>query len=253
MFLALLFSFFVHSPAAPSFQPADTLRAGVFHVPDSTTTVGKVLVGATRDLSALKVLAITLRPGKSYAVSPGGPADRLLIVGKGHVTVDIDRSSKLLGPGGIALSTAAYDKLTVHNAGSSGSQFYVFSFRSRSDAHAKGATPLASPLLVDWPELVMKKTDKGESRAIFGRPTASLSNLNMHATTLDPGRISHPQHVHRNEEIILMRSGHVRMHIADRYQTAEAGDLVFLPSGVPHNLENGNDGRCEYFALQWSQ
>ncbi|HEY4335605.1 MAG TPA: cupin domain-containing protein, partial [Puia sp.] len=75
--------------------------------------------------------------------------------------------------------------------------------------------------------------------------------INIHATTLDPGQISHPQHMHRAEEILLLRSGHVRMHIADGYQKASGNDIVFLASGVPHDLENGDSGRCEYFALQW--
>ena len=99
----------------------------------------------------------------------------------------------------------------------------------------------------------MKKTDKGESRQIFSQPTSWLTKIDMHATTLNPGEVSHLPHIHRAEEIILMRSGHVQMYINGQHYPAAGGDLVFLASGNPHALENNGTERCEYFALQWQQ
>ena len=99
----------------------------------------------------------------------------------------------------------------------------------------------------------MKKTDKGESRQIFSQPTPWLTKIDMHATTLNPGEVSHLPHIHRAEEIILMRSGHVQMYINGQHYPAAGGDLVFLASGNPHALENTGKERCEYFALQWQQ
>ena len=236
----------------------DTLKAGVSPAETTkarATAYGQswlMLKGATRDLSSLTVLLHTLSAGKSLSPAPGDGADHLLIVREGSITIDADTAHKVLGPGGIGLF-AAGDLPPIHNTGKMKAVFYLFSFRSRSPADPQRAKQAGPPLLLDWPELVMKKTDKGESRQIFSRPTAWLSKIDMHATTLNPGEISHPQHVHRNEEIILLRSGQVRMHIANGYQPATDGDLVFLPSGVPHNLENGAGGRTEYFALQWEQ
>jgi mannose-6-phosphate isomerase-like protein (cupin superfamily) len=127
----------------------------------------------------------------------------------------------------------------------------MLAFKSRKGADADRGKQTGPPFLADWPDLVMKKTPKGESRAIFSQATTWLGNINMHATTLNPGEISHPQHMHPAEEILLLRSGNVRMHIGNGYIPAKGGDLVFLPSGVPHDLENGPTGRTEYFALQW--
>jgi (S)-ureidoglycine aminohydrolase len=104
---------------------------------------------------------------------------------------------------------------------------------------------------MDWKDLAVKKTEKGESRQIFTRPTAWLGKMDMHATTLNAGEISHPPHVHRQEEIILLRKGDVQMQIGEGFYKASAGDLVFLSSGIPHALRNTGDGPCEYFALQW--
>lgn len=73
----------------------------------------------------------------------------------------------------------------------------------------------------------------------------------MHATALNKGRDSHLPHTHRQEEIILIRKGNVKMHIADKYYDAAEGDLIFLNAFVPHALINTTDGQCEYFAFQW--
>ena len=230
----------------------DTLTATVFHLPAGASAQGRPMVdGATRDLSRLRTSVYTLGAGQSFSPAPGDNSDHLLIMEQGRLAVDIDTLQKDLGPGGVGLF-AAGTRPSLHNTGSGNAVFYLFSFRSRQAVNADQAKAPGAPIVIDWPDLTMKKTDKGESRQIFSCPVAWLSKIDMHATTLDPGQISHPQHMHRAEEIILLRSGHVRMHIADGYQNASAGDLVFLPSGVPHDLENGPGGRTEYFALQWA-
>ena len=213
-------------------QP-DTLTAGVF--PPRPT----VLKGATRDLSDLDIRLITLKAGQSLHPARDS-ADHLLIVKNGNIVV----SGKALGPGGAGL----FGPSMLSVSAKTNASLYLFSFKSRSGSDAKRNVP---PFIRNWSELTVKKTGKGESRALFSQPTTWLKNLNMHATTLDPGQISHPQHIHRAEEIILLRSGQVRMHIGDKYIPAKGGDIVFFPSGVPHNLENGDTGRAEYFALQW--
>ncbi|HEV2482663.1 MAG TPA: cupin domain-containing protein [Puia sp.] len=221
---------------------ADTLTAGVF-APNPT-----VLQGATRDLASLDIRLITIRPNKTFRLPEHDSSDHLFIVRNGSIAIATDPAGKTLGPGGIGLFGSHIPP--VINKTKTNSTFYLLSFRSRTgaDPHRGSAA-----FLRDWPELVMKKTPKGESRAIFSQPTTWLKNINMHATTLNPGEISHPQHMHRAEEILLLRSGNVRMHIGNGYIPAKGGDLVFLPSGVPHDLENGNTGRTEYFALQWEQ
>ena len=219
------------SPTAQT--DADTLTAGVF--PPKPI----VLKGATRDLASLDIRLIPLDSGKSLKPSKHDSAGHLLIVKEGTIMV----GSKTLGPGGVGL----FETLPPI-VGKTNSSFYLFSLKSRAGAdHSRGSILF----LADWSDLAMKPTPKGESRAIFGLSTAWFKNINMHATTLNPGEISHPQHMHRAEEILILRSGNVRMHIANGYMPAKGGDIVFLPSGVPHDLENGTAGRTEYFALQW--
>lgn len=225
----------ISTPRGGMPQTADTLTAGVY----SPKPV--ILKGATRDLADLDIQLISVPAGQVFDAE-NNRSTYLVIVKTGSIVI----SAKTLGPGGIGLfDTMPY----ISNPGKTNAAFYLFSFQSRSDSGGR----IAPDFMRNWSELTMKPTPKGESRAIFSQQTARLKNINMHATTLNPGEISHPQHMHRAEEILILRSGSVRMHIANGYIPAKGGDIVFLPSGVPHDLENGTTGRTEYFALQWEQ
>ena len=218
--------------------PADTLVA----------QVATELDGATRDLCRLNARVLTINAGADLLAEPTD-ADELIIVQEGSLTVSVGDTKKTLGPGGIALF-AAFGGSRLSNSSAIACTYYVLFFKSRSSPDRKRAAP---PVFLNWSDMSMKTTDKGESRQIFNQPVAWLSKIDMHATTLNEGQISHPPHTHRNEEIILMRSGNVQMYIGGKYYPAKAGDIVFLTSGTPHNLENKTKGRCEYFALQWQQ
>ena len=239
---------------------ADTLTAGVAVWNNLKADKGpegvsrEVLKGSTHDLSMLDIRAYTLDAGQTLpAASPQANADILVIVREGSLTVSIDNHVKVLGSGGVALF-AAGEVPGFANTGVTAVTYYAFHFRSRSPENQERARQAGPPFLIDWKEMVMKQTAKGESRPIFDRPVAWLGKIDLHATTLNAGEVSHPPHIHRAEEIILMRTGmNVQEYIDGKYYQAYAGDLIFLPSGVPHALENRGTGRCEYFALQWEQ
>lgn len=243
-----------------SLLPADTLTAGVRewdHLKWQKTKYGErreVLHGSTRDLSMLDITAHTLSKGQSLPLpdDKARESDELVIVRDGMFTITIGSQRKELGPGGVAL-LAAGEAPGIVNTGSSDATCYLFRFQSRLPMDKDRARQAGGPFLIDWKEMVMKPTAKGEGRQIVSKPMAWLGKIDLHATTLNPGEVSHPPHIHRAEEIILLRSGHVQMYIGGQHYPASGGDLVFLASGVPHALENNSDARCEYFALQWQQ
>ncbi len=231
---------------------ADTLFSGVHSYPGDE---GQVLKGATHDLSLLDIRTFSMTQGQSFASSSlPDSSDELLIVKEGHMIVSSYDSITGLGPGGVALFNAGA-RYSTRNDGTATAIFYLFRFRSRSLADRNRINQALShyPFLLDWPAIPVQHTAKGEGRQIFSQPTPWLTKIDMHATTLNPGEVSHLPHIHRAEEIILMRSGHVQMYINGHHYPATGGDLVFLASGNPHALENTGTERCEYFALQWEQ
>jgi (S)-ureidoglycine aminohydrolase len=220
---------------------SDTLTATVAPYPGPT---GRVLKGSTHDLSLLDIQTLTV---KSAIMLSGKPdtSDQLLIIKEGDLNLTVRDSTSALGPGSVALIPAGISySLEAQRA-----TFYRFRFRSRHDANPTSSNK--TPFILTWPNMPVQHTAKGETRQIFSVPTTWLSKIDLHATTLNPGEVSHPPHIHRAEEIILMRTGHVQEYINGKHYPATDGDLVFLPSGNPHALENTGTGRAEYFALQW--
>ena len=232
-----------------SFKPCQGQTQGQAPADTLVAQVATQIKGSTRDLSLLNARVLKLNAGQS-APAETPDADELIIIKDGNLSVSSGDTKKVLGPGGTAL-IASGDEIRLNNTSTIACNYYVFFFKSRSSPDRKRAIQAGPPIFLDWTEMQMKTTEKGESRQIFNRPVAWLSKIDMHATTLNEGQISHPPHIHRNEEIILIRSGNVQMYIGGKYYPAKAGDIVFLTSGTPHNLENKTQGRCEYFALQW--
>ena len=127
----------------------------------------------------------------------------------------------------------------------------MLTFKGRNPVNVLRGKQGGGSFIKDWKDLAVKKTDKGESRQIFDRPSSMFERFDMHATNLDSGKISHPPHTHRAEEIILMIKGDVQMQIGEKFYNAAAGDVIFLEANVPHALKNTGREQCSYFAIQW--
>jgi (S)-ureidoglycine aminohydrolase len=238
---------------------ADTLTARVCHwndletKKDSSRYRKEILDGSTPDLAQLEIHASTLEPG----MAPHPPhshtdMEELLIVKEGTLKATINGVTRLLGPGSIALALPG-DQHGFVNAGSSQAIYYVLKFQTRSKPDGQRGRTSGGSFVVNWDTLTVQPTDRGEKRELFDRSTALFSKFELHATTLDPGKVSHAPHTHRQEEIIILRTGNVEMRIGDKFYPASAGDLVFLSSGVLHALRNTGAERCQYYALQWQE
>ena len=105
--------------------------------------------------------------------------------------------------------------------------------------------------MLDLNDLKTKNTGKGYRRDFFNRATSQLTQFEMHTTALNADSVSHAPHTHIQEEMILITRGDIEMNIAGVLYKASAGDVIFLSSGVVHNLKNTGKEQCEYFAFQW--
>jgi (S)-ureidoglycine aminohydrolase len=224
---------------------------------DSSRDRKQILDGRTPDLRSLEIHVSTLDPGKApHPPHSHKDMEELVIVKEGRLKATINGKTTILGPGSIAMALPG-DQHGFENAAdprdphASRTTYYVLKFQLANPMDTARGRHAGGSFAVIWDTLTVQPTGKGEKRQVVDRPTALFSKFEMHATTLNAGEISHLPHVHRVEEIILLRKGNVEMQIGDKFYKAEAGDLVFLSSGVPHALKNTGAGPCQYFALQW--
>jgi XRE family transcriptional regulator, regulator of sulfur utilization len=118
-------------------------------------------------------------------------------------------------------------------------------------AAAPAAGPVLGPAVFDWNAMKAKKTDVGEVRPIVQSPTATLDELEMHVTTLDPGLASHPPHRHENEELVIIDHGTVETLSDGKWIRVGQGSVIFNASNSLHALRNVGSGPAQYHVVNW--
>jgi XRE family transcriptional regulator, regulator of sulfur utilization len=118
-------------------------------------------------------------------------------------------------------------------------------------AAVDAARPVIGESVYDWNSLKVQKTPIGETRAIVRGPTATLDELEMHATTLNPGQASHPPHKHPNEELVILDSGTVEALVNGEWKRLGPGSVIFNASNVLHALRNVGDTPAQYHVINW--
>jgi quercetin dioxygenase-like cupin family protein len=116
---------------------------------------------------------------------------------------------------------------------------------------AQAPRRVIGPSVFEWNSLSAKKTDVGELRDVMRGPTATLDELEMHITTLNPGLASHPPHRHPNEELVIIDQGQVETLSDGRWRKAGPGSVIFNASNALHALKNVGPGPATYHVINW--
>lgn len=112
--------------------------------------------------------------------------------------------------------------------------------------------PVLGPAVFAWDEMKPVKTATGEVRPLCKQPTATLAQLEMHITTLDPGKEPHAPHRHVNEELIILREGHCETLSDGKWVKVEPGSVVFNASNSLHGFRNVGTTPAVYTVVNWS-
>jgi quercetin dioxygenase-like cupin family protein len=103
----------------------------------------------------------------------------------------------------------------------------------------------------EWKTVAEKPTEVGSVRSFFKMKTATLDQLEVHATTLNPGKSPHPPHKHPNEEMLVLRQGTVEALINGEWKRAEPGSVIFFASNQLHGLRNVGSEPAMYTVINW--
>jgi quercetin dioxygenase-like cupin family protein len=116
------------------------------------------------------------------------------------------------------------------------------------------ASPAPGPLLgsrvFDWTQLPAAPTKVGEIRPYFDAATRTLARLESHVTTLNPGEVSHAAHAHADEELVIVREGHLEATINGVPHLAGPGSVFFFAAHDLHGLRNPGPGRASYHVVR---
>ena len=98
--------------------------------------------------------------------------------------------------------------------------------------------PPLPPSVFEWSTLAATPTKVGEKRQFFDSPTEILANLEVHATTLNPGEFAHPAHQHPEEELMIVKEGTVEVLMNGELKRVGPGLLIFQAPNKLYSIRN---------------
>ena len=104
----------------------------------------------------------------------------------------------------------------------------------------------------DWNTLTAQPNKTGAVRKVVQQPTATLDELEMHITTLNPGLSSHAPHQHPDEELLIIKEGTVESLVNGELKRVGPGSIVFQASNQMHGIRNVGDVPATYHVIRWN-
>jgi quercetin dioxygenase-like cupin family protein len=260
LLLSLLAAMPLSAQEKSAAAPPPPIGSAVVHFADLkafATGVGErrdVANNPTATLERLECHISVLNPSKASHPPHTHPQEELIILKEGTLDVNANGVVRRVGPG----SFFFFRSNNPHNVSNNGDQpakYFVFNFAT-ARTHtppAIGAPTAAGELgstVLDWAQLPVKATKTGERREVVDSPTATLTHLECHVTTLNPGLAAHAPHRHPDEEIILVKDGTLDVTINGRTQPAGPGDILFFSSNDEHGMKNSGATTATYYVMR---
>ena len=126
--------------------------------------------------------------------------------------------------------------------------FAAMALRAQTPASAPAPAKLGSKVFT-WESFTPKPTAVGVRRDVVDLPTATFEKFESHITTLNPGKMSHPPHIHPQEEFIILKEGTLDASINGQVQPVETGSIMFFASNDWHNVTNVGDKPATYLVF----
>lgn len=178
-------------------QKTDSLPPYVYNwdkltpIKEDTRVRRQILEGSTTSLAMFEAHTSTLEPGQApHPPHTHADQEELIIVKEGKVKVTINGVSQLLGPGSIAYAIPG-EEHGIENAGKTSATYYVFKYKSKLPMDLARAKQNGGSFMINWDTVKVAKTEKGQRREFFNKPTSQLVKFEMHTTALNAGLDSH--------------------------------------------------------------
>jgi len=119
-----------------------------------------------------------------------------------------------------------------------------------AETPAAPAPRLASGVFA-FDQLPVTPVPTGSRRDVFDGPTATVSQLHCHITTLNPGERSGAPRLHLQEEIIVVREGSLEANFDGQTRLAGPGSVIFFAAHATTFLRNVGTTPAVYTVLYY--
>jgi len=119
-------------------------------------------------------------------------------------------------------------------------------------AFAAETSTVMSSAVFDWNSVPAEPNKTGSTRTFFKGRSATLDNLEVHVTTLDPGQAPHAPHQHPNEELVIVKEGTIEALVNGEWKKIGPGSVFFIASNQLHGVRNPGPGTATYHVVGWT-
>ena len=97
-----------------------------------------------------------------------------------------------------------------------------------------------------------KANDWGAVRQVMRSPTPTLDELEIHISTLEPGKSPHAPHQHQHEELLIIKDGTLETFQSGARRKVGPGGIIFQASNELHNVTNVGWFPATYYVIGWT-
>ena len=120
----------------------------------------------------------------------------------------------------------------------------------------RGQTSTGAPALEPIPtrafryeDLPIHENGLFRSRQVLRGTTQDKFPVDLHESELPPGKMPHPPHQHRHEEVLLIREGQVDITIESETTRLGPGSVAYVASNKLHGWRNTGTEAAVYFVM----
>jgi quercetin dioxygenase-like cupin family protein len=126
------------------------------------------------------------------------------------------------------------------------------SFTLSAVAATSARAPVLSSTVFDWKTFTATPNKTGEVRKVVQQPTATLDELEIHITTLNPGETPHAPHQHPDEELLIVKEGTVESLVNGELKRVGPGSIIFQAANQLHSIRNVGSVPATYHVIKWN-
>lgn len=104
---------------------------------------------------------------------------------------------------------------------------------------------------IEWNSLQPVPQTYGARREVFKSRTATMDELEVHVTTLNPGAAPHEPHHHPEEELVILKEGSVDCMQNGLTNHVGPGGIIFNASNETHGVRNNGTTPATYYVIQF--
>ena len=103
-----------------------------------------------------------------------------------------------------------------------------------------------------WSTADTKPSAWGAVRQVVRTPTPTLEELEIHISTLSPGKSPHAPHQHQHEELLILKEGTLETFQSGATRRVGPGGIIFQASNELHNVTNVGQTPATYYVIGWT-